>query len=284
MADSREIGLTTYGTLPDWEESSRERSVNHAPQISRKVSNDKATASPVLGTLPLEAHRKDQERRKKAKRDLKEALQSYFATLTRGSDVELTKVTEIVCAYAREIYDSSVEGYRAIPSLDPEALFGEAGLLNVGLTLSDVEKCLSTLRVRRPWKRPGDLLDDGYESMRLYLDEPWLSGEMRDIVAKRVQDSRAAYPLRFPSPPAYAIRKRGRPQTISDAKKTEAAELKASGGTNKQAAAVLYDTKQPSDRQRRNVPAILKHDRQKSKQSGLPSTPGDPPKPRETRG
>lgn len=80
-------------------------------------------------------------------------------------------------------------------------------------------------------------------------------------------------------------RKRGRPQTISDAKKAEAAGLKASGGTNKQAAAVLYDTKYPSDQQRKNVPAILRHHQQKSKQSDSPINTRRPsPKPGKTKG
>jgi hypothetical protein len=61
--------------------------------------------------------------------------------------------------------------------------------------------------------------------------------------------------------------KRGRPQEIPDRRKVEAAALKASGGTNKQAAAKLYDTRFPSPQQVKNVPAILKHHRQKSNQS-----------------
>lgn len=56
---------------------------------------------------------------------------------------------------------------------------------------------------------------------------------------------------------------RGRPQTLSDEKKTEAARLKASGGTNKEAAAVIYGTKYPTSQQTKNVPAILKHHQRK---------------------
>lgn len=58
-------------------------------------------------------------------------------------------------------------------------------------------------------------------------------------------------------------RKRGRPQEIPDERKLAAATLKSEGGTNKQIAALIYDTKHPSDQQRRNVPGILRHHRQK---------------------
>ena len=61
--------------------------------------------------------------------------------------------------------------------------------------------------------------------------------------------------------------KRGRPQTIPDERKTKAAEVKASGGTNKQAAAEIYNTKYPTDQQKKNVPAILRHHQRKSRQS-----------------
>jgi len=188
MANSRKIDLTPDGILPEREQS-------QAPQAA-DVSH-REDAGPSLPTLPLEAHRKDQERRKKARRDLEEALESYFATLTRFEDIELTKMAEIVGAYACEIYDSSAEGYLAIPSLDPEALFGMAGPLNVGLTLTDVEKCVSTLRVRRPWKISSDpfvrLLDDGRELIGLHYEHPWFRLEIGNIVARRFQDTRKAY-------------------------------------------------------------------------------------------
>src|SRR5208282_1570275 len=92
---------------------------------------------------------------------------SYFATLTRYADISINKLAEIMGAYACEIYDSGAEGYLQIQSLDPEVLFGIGGPLNVGLTLSDVEKCLSTLRVRRPWKISFDF--DREESLLEHL-------------------------------------------------------------------------------------------------------------------
>lgn len=163
------------------------------------------TAGPILPKLSLEAHRKDQERRKNAKRDLREALESYFSTLASGKEVEITKLAEIMGAYACEVYNSSAAGYLAIPFLDPEALFGMAGPLNVGLTLADVEKCFSTLRVRRPWKISSDpvvrLFDDGRELMVLHYEHPWLKQEIGNIVTKRVQDARKEYEEGFQSPP-----------------------------------------------------------------------------------
>jgi hypothetical protein len=87
------------------------------------------------------------------------------------------------------------------------------------------------------------------------------------------------------STPPPGRRKRGRPQTKSDSKKTEAARLKASGGTNRQAAALIYDTQYPTTQQVKNVPSILRHFHQKSTQSGSPVKPREAsPKPRKTRG
>jgi len=147
--------------------------------------------------LPLEVHRRDQERRLKAKQDLEKALESFFATLTGAGDIEASKLAEIVGAYAREIYRSGAEGYLAIPSLDPEALFGMAGPLNGGPTLAEVEKCLSTLRVRRPWnplsRDPAvSCLDDGCELTALHYDE-WLRREIWTAVTACVQDARKTY-------------------------------------------------------------------------------------------
>jgi hypothetical protein len=59
------------------------------------------------------------------------------------------------------------------------------------------------------------------------------------------------------APPGRA--KRGRPQIIPDTWKAEAVALKASGGSNKDAAAKLYGCKYPSAQQVRNVPSILRH-------------------------
>jgi hypothetical protein len=80
-------------------------------------------------------------------------------------------------------------------------------------------------------------------------------------------------------------RKRGRPQKIPDERKAKAAELKAAGGTNKQAAAEIYNTKYPTDQQKKNVPAILRYHQRKSEQSGLPvSTRSSTLKPSKTNG
>jgi len=66
-------------------------------------------------------------------------------------------------------------------------------------------------------------------------------------------------------------KKRGRPQTISDEKKNAALQLKASGGTNKQAAELIYGKRYPTPQQVKNVSAILRHHKLKSKQSGSPA-------------
>jgi hypothetical protein len=80
-------------------------------------------------------------------------------------------------------------------------------------------------------------------------------------------------------------RKRGRPQTKSDAKKAEAAQLKAAGGTNRQAAALIYETQYPTTQQVKNVPSILRHFHKKSTQSGSSVKPRKvTPKPSKIRG
>ncbi len=79
--------------------------------------------------------------------------------------------------------------------------------------------------------------------------------------------------------------KRGRPQVITDEKKAKACNLKESGGTNKEAAAVLYDTKHPSDQQKKNVSTILRHYRQKLKQSDSAAKRTEAsPRPNKTKG
>lgn len=88
-----------------------------------------------------------------------------------------------------------------------------------------------------------------------------------------------------PRPPEVVKRKRGRPQTIEDEKKTAAMQLKESGGTNKDAAALLYGTKYPTPQQTKNVPAILRHHKLKLKQAsaGAKRRKSSPP-PRKTKG
>lgn len=199
MAAPDDTGLTPEGTLPMWSESEpKDGNADRITQTPRPPdTSENGAATVALPVLPLEAHRKDQERRRKARRDLEKALEGYFATLTRFREVEITKVAEILGSYASEIYDSSAAGYLVIPSLDLEALFGIAGPLNGGMAIADVEKQVSTLRVRRPWKISKDPavrpLDDGRESMGLYFDDPWLRHEIREIVAMRVDSTRNAY-------------------------------------------------------------------------------------------
>jgi hypothetical protein len=199
MAEPDDTGLTPKGTLSMWDESEPEDGnadlITQTPRPPDTSENGAATVA--LPVLPPETHRKDQERRGKARRDLEKALEGYFATLTRFREVEITKVAEILGSYASEIYDSSAAGYLAISSLDPEALFGITGPLQGGIAIADVEKQVSTLRVRRPWKILKDpmirRLDDGRESMGLYFDDPWLRNEIREIVARRVDSTRIAY-------------------------------------------------------------------------------------------
>jgi hypothetical protein len=87
--------------------------------------------------------------------------------------------------------------------------------------------------------------------------------------AYAAQLDKSADPRLQPDDPGVR-RKRGRPQTITDEKKSAAAKLKAAGGTNREAAVVLYDTKFPTAQQKKNVPAILRHHQEKSKQSSSP--------------
>lgn len=76
-------------------------------------------------------------------------------------------------------------------------------------------------------------------------------------------------------------RKRGRPQTISEEKKAAAARIKAEGGSNHQAAALIYGTKHSSVQQRKNVVSILRHYHRKS--VSAPASVG-PYKPQKTKG
>jgi len=60
-------------------------------------------------------------------------------------------------------------------------------------------------------------------------------------------------------------KRRGRPQTISDEKKRAAQAVKDGGGTNMDAAKVLYNEKRPSPQHVKNVPTILKHFKKKNR-------------------
>jgi hypothetical protein len=64
---------------------------------------------------------------------------------------------------------------------------------------------------------------------------------------------------------AGAPNKRGRPQKIPDERKAAALKAKETGGSNREAAAKIYDTKYPDSQQVKNVPRILQHYQQKLK-------------------
>lgn len=58
--------------------------------------------------------------------------------------------------------------------------------------------------------------------------------------------------------PQPGTRRRGRPQTLPDEKKAAALEAKNAGGSNRDAAAILYATKHPSPQQVKNVSTLLR--------------------------
>lgn len=168
----------------------------------------------MLPTISAANHRKDQERRRKALRDLNAALQDYCETVPRERDVELTEVARIFCSYACELYDSRAAGYLELPTIDPTVLFGDAGVLNIGPTLEDVWHTVQRLKVRRPkkWPEPeiyrdddtpavrcavGEILIDKYVHFSYLIDDPWFCGEVRDRVARRAHDTREMYERRF---------------------------------------------------------------------------------------
>jgi hypothetical protein len=78
-------------------------------------------------------------------------------------------------------------------------------------------------------------------------------------------------------------RKRGRPQKISDDRKAEAQARKDSGGTNRDAAAILYETKYPTPQQVKNVSSLLRGHRNKNPKQASPPIQVTP-KPRKIRG
>lgn len=114
----------------------------------------------------------------------------------------------------------------------------------------------------------------------------WMAAHAEREVALVEAAKDATSVTRSPKPtPQPVDKKRGRPQTISNEKKAAAAELKANGGTNRQVAALIYNTTYPTDQQKKNVPAILKHYRKKAEQSGSHARSRKAsPKPRKTRG
>jgi len=59
-------------------------------------------------------------------------------------------------------------------------------------------------------------------------------------------------------------KRQGRPATIPDERKQAAVECKANGGTNRDAAMLIYDSRYPSPQQVKNVSAILRNHQQRS--------------------
>ena len=85
--------------------------------------------------------------------------------------------------------------------------------------------------------------------MRIDLDDRSLYWEAQSVAGKAGNLADAGTEI------VATVRKnkRGRPQTIPDELKAAAAALKASGGSNREAAAKLYSTKYPTSQQVKNV-------------------------------
>ena len=81
-------------------------------------------------------------------------------------------------------------------------------------------------------------------------------------------------------------RERGRPQQIPDERKAAAAAKKASGGTNRDAAMAIYNTRRPTPQQVKNVSATLKNYERKRSRLALPASRNKctPPRPNKIRG
>jgi len=119
-------------------------------------------------------------------------------------------------------------------------------------------------------------LEDGvidrvfYSSATLCQD---LAARATELIAQQARNGIQALTSPVPSnssaaesPAGKTAKKLGRPQTIPDQRKARAQTIKNSGGTNKDVAIELYQTKYPSSQQVKNVGAILRH-YNKSKQS-----------------
>ena len=81
------------------------------------------------------------------------------------------------------------------------------------------------------------------------------------------------------------VKKRGRPQTIPDEKKEAALKKKNDGGTNRDAAKILYATTYPTDQQVKNVTSILENykKRQSASRIAVPDPLLNPQKPNKSR-
>jgi hypothetical protein len=230
------------------------------------------------------------ERKNKAKQDLQAACENYFAALDSHADIDLAALAKLAKLYAREIYYSEVEAYVG-PSSDTESLFGAEGILNIGPTLAEVERTLSTLRIERPLRiRSTDpvikMFDDGHELVGVHFEHPWIRSEIGDTLRECVANARLRYKASTtaaeegsiaegtnPAKSNMESRRRGRPQKISDERKAEAEALKDSGGTNRDAAAKLYGTSYPTVQQVKNVCSILREYRKKKSKTGWSVNP-----------
>jgi len=89
------------------------------------------------------------------------------------------------------------------------------------------------------------------------------------LLKSDVKEPRTApAPLSKPISPAFEgdnQKRRGRPVIIPEERKQAAVECKANGGTNRDAAKLIYDTRYPTPQQVKNVPAILRNYQQGSK-------------------
>jgi hypothetical protein len=144
----------------------------------------------------LKAIRADQDRRVEAKKDLIQALQSYTQTLSCERDADQQELAAIWGPYAEALYDSLAETYQGL-AVDPDTLFGEAGVLAGGQTMADVQNDLKKVRVGRPdqWPATRDPLADGSVSFAWLADEPWFLDEVRNRLsagARHWKDTQAS--------------------------------------------------------------------------------------------
>ncbi len=108
----------------------------------------------------------------------------------------------------------------------------------------------------------------------LLEEQAGLSGEPHAIISNRQTAMHGVKLAHQVTEATREPRKRGRPQTIPDSRKDEAARAKASG-SNRDAAGVIYATKFPTKQQVKNVSSILREHRKKLNPSG-PPIPGTP--------
>jgi hypothetical protein len=144
----------------------------------------------------------------------------------------------------------------------------------------DADHWLEDLTLEHVFRESAEFCDDLARTLELLeLKAADQTGATEGSGAGLVHRATASTPVVDPKlaqvPPAK--RKRGRRPTISDENKERAAKIKASGGTNKDAAAVLYGTRYPSLQQTKNVSSILRHHKKKSKTPVKPAAPSRKP-------